>query len=46
MTEIELLPFSIVNKPDAVAPLNVATPLNVAIDAKCRITDAKCRNQR
>jgi hypothetical protein len=29
-----------------VAPLYVATPLNVALAAKCRTIDAKCRNRR
>jgi hypothetical protein len=29
-----------------VAPLCVATPLNVALSAKCRTIAAKCRNRR
>jgi hypothetical protein len=29
-----------------VATLNVASPLNVALDVKCRKADAKCRNER
>jgi hypothetical protein len=31
---------------EIVAPLYVATPLNVALAAKCRTIDAKCRNRR
>jgi hypothetical protein len=30
----------------SVAPSYVATPLNVALDVKCRTTAAKCRNRR
>jgi hypothetical protein len=30
----------------SVAPLYVATPLNVALAAKCRTIAAKCRNRR
>jgi hypothetical protein len=31
---------------NCVAPLYVATPLNVALVAKCRTIIAKCRNRR